>query len=268
MPQKLIGKGLSALVQGLRDIEDERMDDELDVLRELESEQMGNSRTKALVGDSQVFGESEQVPEGVDEASGIDDQNTQQPRKQWKKKGQKRTTRRVNMKPVRAKPKPEPKWKANVDDIQEEPEHEDSEEEQRVPETQQAATVIANTTTSDRQGADVNSDSEYGSISGLMSDLDNDDNDDDDDDDDYETSKPRRRKSQTTATIEVEAANDTDALNYKKANPDKKKKDEKEEKEKPKGRKVNPLAHANFRALKIRGKGAKGRGGGRFGRRR
>lgn len=48
-----------------------------------------------------------------------------------------------------------------------------------------------------------------------------------------------------------------------------KSKDDETAAEPKKGRKVNPLAHANYRALKIKSKGSKGKGsGGRFGRRR
>lgn len=255
MPPKIIGKGLSTLVKDLRDMEDERMDDELDVLRELENEQMGNSADDVIVGDSQVFGNhGEELPEGTEAAN---DQYPQRPRKQWKKKGQKRTTRRVNMKPVRSKPKPEPKWKANVDDIEEEPEDE-NENEPTVSETEKPANA-------GNKEEDADPGSDYGSLSGLeMSDLDN----NDDNDDDYDTSKPTSRKKRSGAAV----TDDTKISKSKKSKKDKKKdakgQAEGKENEKPKGRKVNELAHTNFRSLKIRNRGSKARGkGGRFGRR-
>ncbi|KAK2759841.1 DNA replication regulator sld2 [Arachnomyces sp. PD_36] len=255
-PQKFMGKGLSALVQGLRDMEDERMDDDLAVLHEIEAEQMGNINNKVSVKDSQVLdnNDDEEPPEGT---VAIEDQVPQQPRKQWKKKGQKRTTRRVNMKPNRAKPRPEPKWKSNVDDAEEESEDED-EDELVVPDTQIAV-----------DGDDPDPDSDYGSLSGLgMSDFENDDDKDDDDDDQIDTARPKQKPRAST----IDKQENSFMSKLKKLKPSKKKKDtvdhDDKENEKPKGRKVNPLAHANFRSLKIRNKGSKARGkGGRFGRR-
>lgn len=43
---------------------------------------------------------------------------------------------------------------------------------------------------------------------------------------------------------------------------------EQEKAKKPAARKINPQAHANYRSLKIRNKGSKGKGAGRWGRRR
>jgi hypothetical protein len=259
MPPKLVGKGLSTLVKGLRDMEDEKLDDDLDVLRELESEQMGNANNNVAVGDSQVPGNyGEDFPREIGVADG---QDPPQPRKQWKKKGQKRTTRRVNMKPVRSKPKPEPKWKANVDDIEEESDSEVGDE-SMVPETQATTNAKSN---NDSIGSDP--DSDYGSVPGL-SDLDNDDNDDDYDQ--HEPSKSASRKQRTEPSI-TETQDGTSTSKLKKSKLDKKsagEQKENKENEKPKGRKVNPLAHTNFRALKIRNRGSKARGkGGRFGRR-
>lgn len=245
MPQKLFGKGLSDLVQGLRDIEDEKLDDDLDVLRELEMEQMNNSND-AVVGDSQNSGIGD---------DGVGD--LQHPIKQWKKKGQKRTTRRVNIKPTRSKPKPEPKWKANIDDIEEESEGGD-EGEPTVLETQ-----LGN------QDADADPESDYGSLSGIgMSDMENDDHGDSDyNEGNTSNSTTKNRKTK----VAKDAESNVDSSNAKKSKADKKKpkKEREEEKEnaKPKGRKVNPLAHANFRSLKIQNRGSKRRGrGGRFGR--
>lgn len=80
-PRRFVGKGLSALVQGLRDMEDERLEEDLDVLRELEADQ-------------------EAMQDNEDQTA--DDQTSLQNRgrRPYKKKGQKRTTRRVRMKPV------------------------------------------------------------------------------------------------------------------------------------------------------------------------
>lgn len=94
-PQRFVGKGLSALVQGLRDMEEERMEDDWDVLKELETEQDPNGPAHAgenvQVGDSQVATNGMDPPEGG---------------RIWKKKAPKRTTRLVRMKPViQTKPK-------------------------------------------------------------------------------------------------------------------------------------------------------------------
>lgn len=80
-PRRFVGKGLSDLVQGLRNMEEERLEEDLDVLRELEADQ-----------------EAMQDNEGQT----ADDQSSHQNRgkRPYKKKGQKRTTRRVRMKPV------------------------------------------------------------------------------------------------------------------------------------------------------------------------
>lgn len=92
-PQRFVGKGLSALVQGLRDMEEERMQDDWDVLKELETEQDPNGPGGSVqVGDSQVATNNMMDPlEGG---------------RIWKKKAPKRTTRLVRMKPViQTKPK-------------------------------------------------------------------------------------------------------------------------------------------------------------------
>lgn len=52
--QRYNGKGLTALVQGLRDMENERMDDDWDILNEIEAEQNGTAGENVQVGDSQV----------------------------------------------------------------------------------------------------------------------------------------------------------------------------------------------------------------------
>lgn len=125
---KAAGRCLSALVRGLRDMEDEVLDEDLDMLREMESESAPRShfdQSKILVNQSQrpdmplgPNGGLESDEDGVEytnEGKGRDGK----PLKVWKKKGQKRTTRRVLIKPNTAKWKPEPAWKigqANEDE--------------------------------------------------------------------------------------------------------------------------------------------------------
>ena len=121
-----LGRTLSALVQGLRQMEDQQADDDLDILRELERDHPDmawmskpSMPAKVLVQDSQAV----EMPLGPDRSISSDEDEEEQragekaPR-QWKKKGQKRTTRKVNIKPTTAKWKPEPTWVAiqNTDD--------------------------------------------------------------------------------------------------------------------------------------------------------
>ena len=102
------GRSLSRMIAGLRDMEEDRLDEEMDILRELEdggaaADARSKTSSKVLVEDSQylhlpvpeaqedVDGESgnEKLPPDALDANG-------NPRKVWKKKGLKRQTRRVN----------------------------------------------------------------------------------------------------------------------------------------------------------------------------
>ena len=126
-PPRPAGKGLSDLVKGLRDMEDEKLDEELEMLRELEAYSGPSSKigqSKVLVDDSQ----RPDMPLGPDgEVESEDEEDIEKegqgrngkPMKIWKKKGQKRTTRRVLMKPNIAKWKPEPAWKGEADSEEE-----------------------------------------------------------------------------------------------------------------------------------------------------
>lgn len=111
---KPLARSFSAIIQDLKNQEEERMDDEWDVLNELEAEENGYEPAKkkkpeqVLVEDSQGIEmplgpdqapeESESEEEVVLGANGL-------PRKPYKKRGLKRQTRRVNMKPALHKPK-------------------------------------------------------------------------------------------------------------------------------------------------------------------
>ena len=125
LPPKPAGRGLSALVKGLRGMEEEKMDEELEMLRELEEEELGTSIIKDKTGASvprkpriQVEDSQHQpeMPLGPD-GEGWESSEEEEPRgrdgkplKVWKKKGQKRSTRRVVMKPTVGKWKPEKEW--------------------------------------------------------------------------------------------------------------------------------------------------------------
>ncbi|QIW95434.1 hypothetical protein AMS68_000952 [Peltaster fructicola] len=107
--RKGMARSFSSILAGLRKNEDERMDEEWEILKELEAEQQTESSTARpplkcatpaeVVLDSQVV----DMPLGPDEAPLSD---TSEPdtgpavRKPWKKKGLKRQTKKSNMKPV------------------------------------------------------------------------------------------------------------------------------------------------------------------------
>ena len=127
MPSKPAGIGLSSLVKGLRGMQDEVLDEELDVLREIEAEELCagnfsqsnaaavNRKHQILVRESQAEIEMPLGPDRVGDKGdeGSEDEGLQErdsKLKVWKKKGQKRTTKGVNMKPSVAAWKPEPAW--------------------------------------------------------------------------------------------------------------------------------------------------------------
>lgn len=180
----LAGKGLSALVRGLREMEDARYDEDLELLREMEGggggggevpvsakesfaerlnrrhaqmkmdapekmttmttttmSQIDDGRERSATGDTNVLVEDSQAvavaemplgPDGFATSDDDDDhaqhgkrlskkkekekETTKMPTKIWKKKGQKRTTRQVKMRPNVAKWVPEPVWKGGVED--------------------------------------------------------------------------------------------------------------------------------------------------------
>jgi DNA replication regulator SLD2 len=109
--RKPISRSFSSLVQDLRNQEEERMDDEWDIMNELEAEENGAQQKKKVeqvqVADSQLV----VMPLGPDRAPESESEeevalgNNGLPRKVYKKKGLKRQTRRANIKPLLNKPK-------------------------------------------------------------------------------------------------------------------------------------------------------------------
>lgn len=121
LPRKPLVRGLSEIVASLRKVEEEALDDDLEALREAEAEaeaelggpiqpptrpQNPEPRRDILEPDSQA----KQLPLGGFDDEGRYDSATEdavdrdgRPMKVFKKKGQKRTTRRANMRPVRTK---------------------------------------------------------------------------------------------------------------------------------------------------------------------
>ena len=102
-------RSLSSIIQGLRRQEDERAEDEWDILNDLEAEERGEVRV--VVEESQAL--AAEMPLGPDregyssgEASGSDDEGegvldaNGRVKRKWKKKGLKRQTKRTVMRPV------------------------------------------------------------------------------------------------------------------------------------------------------------------------
>ncbi|KAF2878114.1 DNA replication and checkpoint protein-domain-containing protein [Massariosphaeria phaeospora] len=112
-----LGRSLSSMIQSMKKVEEDRLDEEADIMRELEMEAEGipvpkkRNVPEVLVEDSQA-----PMPLGPDRGSeSDDDEETKEtgdvngrPTKIWKKRGQKRQTRRTNMRPHFSKPKPQP----------------------------------------------------------------------------------------------------------------------------------------------------------------
>ncbi|KAI6080990.1 DNA replication/checkpoint protein [Hypoxylon rubiginosum] len=230
LPRKPLGRGLSSVVASLRKLEEEALDDDLEALHEMENEGNPTNSTKPvkpaqpakpkediLEPDSQA----QQLLGGFDDEALYDSPDEQQlgrdgqPLRVYKKKGQKRTTRRVNMRPTRSK-RPQ-------QSTAEQAEHDA--EEDVVPNTQADATKAT-----EEPPLDIGSGSDFDPL----------------DDEDEEEPKEKSRAEKA------------------------KKPEKKEGKVRKVARKVNELAHANFKRLKLRNSGAKGSGGGnpRFRRRR
>lgn len=225
---RLATRGLSTLVKGLRDMEDEKLDEELDILREMEAAEdtivAAGTMSKPptiVIKDSQLF----DMPLGPDGVGASDDDLDEyenegkgrdgKPLKVWKKKGQKRTTRKTNIKPNNAKWKPEPEWQGTKDD------DDDADELAVVSETQ---------------------------IVGAAE-------------------KPLEQPEENDNMNYFEEDSGSEVEDTIKVKPKAKDKPTKSGSDAaPKVKKVSATAHANYRALKIKNKQSKAKRGGRFGR--
>jgi hypothetical protein len=249
LPRKPLVRGLSSVVAGLRKLEEEKLDGEMEAMREMEAEMDGDGMQPPTKRQKTTPDEADTgVPSEVEEEDsqqqlsttkkpvllgGFDDENLLdsdveeqldrgQPLRVYKKKGQKRTTRRVNMRPTRAR-RPAVQAEGQSDD-------EDGEDDV-VPETQQV----------DMGGLEGE---EYDLMSG--SDL-------DEEEEQREQDKAKKSKAKSG-----------------KAKKDGKEGEEKEGVVKKAVRKVKATANANFKRLKLKNYGAKGGPGvnSRFRRRR
>ena len=221
VPRKPLVRGLSSMLAGLRKMEDEAADEDLEALREMEMEMEGgkpapNPKPVAvpaivLVEDSQPgfplggFDDEAQFDSEPDESKNPTLGHDGQPLKVYKKKGQKRTTRKVNMRPTRSKPQ------TLATTIPEESDDELAGNQEAMPETQ----VDDNTGFVDARNFDSDSQSEYTASEG--------------------------------------------GTRYRRPNQAKKSKSaNKDGKIKTAARKVTAMANQNFKRLKLRNSGAKG----------
>lgn len=99
-----LGRSLSSMIQAMRKDEDDKLDEEADIMRELEMEEEGIAvprkprASQILIEDSQAA-----MPLGPDRGLESDEGSEEEPelgpdgkpRRVWKKKGLKRQTRRV-----------------------------------------------------------------------------------------------------------------------------------------------------------------------------
>jgi hypothetical protein len=233
-----LGRSLSSMIQAMRKDEEDQLDEEADIMRELEMEEQGIAVPKKsrapqiLIEDSQAA-----MPLGPDRGVESDEDSEEEPqlgpdgkpRRVWKKKGLKRQTRRViskiccvhrmsyltnssTVRPNVVKPKPVP-----APQTQDESEGEQT----GVLETQVPADIA------DEFGSDLDGDSDYAS----------------------DASHTPRRKAPAKKPEQT------------------KEKPVKEGVLKTAARKIKATANANYRRLNIKGKAATG-GKGKFGRRR
>jgi DNA replication regulator SLD2 len=214
------------MLAGLRKLEEEAADEDLEALREMEAEEAGVPKPKAANSGSKAAPKTvENMPpeilvhdsqNGLLKLGGFDDEamldsepeeekgRDGQPLKVYKKKGQKRTTRRVIMKPVRSKPQPQnPAPDEDIDELA----HQDHD---TVPETQMGDTAGFG----DARNFDSDSQSEYTASEGGT-----------------RYRRPNQKKDRR--------ANEGGRI-------------------KTAARKVSAMANQNFKRLKLRNSGAKG----------
>lgn len=206
-------------------------DDEEEAMREMEGETApAPMPSTVLVEDSQFDMKLGADGDNVsDSETDVDDGlgRNGQPRKVWKKRGQKRSTKRVNMRPVIHKRQPQEPQQAARDS-----EDEDGDEATAIAETQIADQgEPASEDFNDSDATAVEDESDYGNAS-------------------EHTPKKRKAESKKQPAKAPEPAKETG---------------EKENIVKKAARKISAQAHANFRRLNIKNKNSKasGRGWGR-----
>lgn len=276
------------MVASLRKLKEEALDDELEAMREMEMESeeamfaaSRKSRPTATNGAAAAQSEAAARSGKQSEAvaiqegtlqhkqslekpvllGGFDDENLYdsqeeeqldrgQPLRVFKKKGQKRTTRRVNIRPTRAK---RPSVNTNDDNDDDSENGGKADDDQVVPETQFDATKLGG-------GVGGDSDPLSGGSSGSESDDGGSDFEHADSNDDYDGDETKKTSKRKATKLTKQQPKQTTAKDK-----------EKEEGIVKKGiRKVKATAHANFKRLKLKNSGARGGPGynSRFRRRR
>lgn len=255
LPRKPLLRGLSSVVADLRKMQEEELDDDLDALREAEMEGPSSKPVnRTVLSDktnippaatstekqdaASILAEDAEKKalgllggfddEGEDDSAGEQDAGLDRngnPLRLYKKKGQKRTTRRSNMKPVQ-------KRRSATATAKDDAYTNDDNASETQPTT--ATTIAADDGEEEDDPALHHSGSDF-----VVS-------EDDEDELAHDTSKAPKPAAKTTKAKNA-------------AGPVKKA-----------ARKVNELAHANFKRLKLRNNGAKGGPGhnSRFRRRR
>jgi DNA replication regulator SLD2 len=223
VPRKPLVRGLSSMLAGLRKLEEEAADEDLEALREMEAEESGltkhllkgvaneggNSAPRLMPPEILVEDSQNGLLGGLDDEALLDSEPDEeqgrdgQPLKVYKKKGQKRTTRKVTMKPTRSKPQPVPEDGQN--DL-----------------ADQDADAVLETQ------IDYETTAAFGDVRNFDSDS----------------------QSEYTAS--------EGGTRYRRPNQKKDKKANKDGKIKSAARKVSALANQNFKRLKLRNSGAKG----------
>ena len=228
LPKKPLVRGLSSMLAGLRKMEEEAADDDLDALREMEGE---NHHPRKPISKEMVQVEDSQLPvllSGFDDEAMYDSEPEElknpplgrdgQPLQVWKKKGQKRTSRRVTIKPVRQRTQPIPQSAPKLAQAQP-PEPTPSDDHDGNLETQDTGAFSTEAGNFDSDSA-----SEYTASEGGTR---------------YRRpNQEKRMKRQRNGNVEGE-----------------------EGKVKKKTRKVGAMAHANFKRLKLRNSSVKGGAG-------
>jgi hypothetical protein len=246
--RRSFGRSLSGMVKEMRKQEEQKADEEWEIMREMEEtdyrEVLGKkpSAPKTIVEDSQVQLDVDGfVPSDFE--SDVDAKTAEiKPRKAWKKKGLKRQTRRVIMRPVTTLPQP-----AQAPESPDSDNDEEDVPEEVVQETQFAAKLP-----------------DSGYLSGG----------DEDAGSDYKDEAHEEPPEDTTQTQAKSKTAEPNAKGKSKSKDTKKGKSKPEDDSTTKAaKKIDPNSqkHANFQRLKIRGKGpANGKAGGRgrFGRKR
>lgn len=300
LPRKPLLRGLSSVVADLRKLQEEQLDDDLDALREMENENeaepadntpgsnqpisnhnplnasktASNKQDKAhhiLAEDTEKqnmtllggFDDEGKYDSAGEENAGMD--RSGQPLRVYKKKGQKRTTRRSNMKPVRAR---RPNATTTAGDGEDDGEDDGENGENEIAtETQSRPKSSRTRITTATEKDDEEEEEGEKDNSALLSGSDFAASDDEDELAQDMGGATRTRKSVITKnkTPAKKAAGIKDVVEM----PEAKAKAKAAKAKKP-ARKVNELAHANFKRLKLRNNGAKGGPGynSRFRRRR